>query len=348
MQIDPSDRAAVDVLIGGLSDADGKVRYLSALALGSVDRIQAGRVASALTAALYDDDPRVRSMAAESLAVLSPNGPGHRAERVARGSGAARPVDKPTAGTSLEGSPSGDEAISVSHTRAATKKFELGGEKVLSLADALKGADEPAGTASEASRSAQPDTPPLPQGGPGAQYDGDGTAPLQRRPAVERNQLLKPMRDLTADIAVAEPDAGTEDTVTLPSDPAREQFEAEGVEVHFPGMSRSWWMPPVCWDASAACHRPLYFEDVNLERYGHNFGCVQPVISAGKFFGTLPLLPYLMFVEPQHCCADCTYTLGHYRPGTGAPHRHHCCLPCACDSPLVESAVCTMSDFLKQ
>ncbi len=72
------------------------------------------------------------------------------------------------------------------------------------------------------------------------------------------------------------------------------------------------------WTASALCHKPLYFEDVQLERYGHMAGpWVQPFASFAHFFLTVPILPYKMGLELPH---ECIYTLGYYRPGNCAPY----------------------------
>jgi hypothetical protein len=72
------------------------------------------------------------------------------------------------------------------------------------------------------------------------------------------------------------------------------------------------------WTASGLCHKPLYFEDVQLERYGHMAGpWVQPFASAAHFFATIPILPYKMGLEPP---LECMYTLGYYRPGSCAPY----------------------------
>lgn len=74
------------------------------------------------------------------------------------------------------------------------------------------------------------------------------------------------------------------------------------------------------WTATAFCHRPLYFEQVNVERYGHNAGCLQPAISAVHFFGTIPILPYKIGMDHPN---KCIYTLGHSRPGDcNAWERH--------------------------
>lgn len=70
------------------------------------------------------------------------------------------------------------------------------------------------------------------------------------------------------------------------------------------------------WKAAGYCHKPLYFEDWNLERYGHSHGPLDPVFSAAHFFVTLPVLPYKMGVELPW---ECVYPLGYYRPGNCAP-----------------------------
>jgi hypothetical protein len=85
--------------------------------------------------------------------------------------------------------------------------------------------------------------------------------------------------------------------------------------------ARSWACFNYQWDATSVCHRPLYFEEINLERYGYGCGwCLQPGASAAHFFGTVPALPYLMTADCPH---GRIYTLGHYRPGSCPPWRHH-------------------------
>ena len=76
------------------------------------------------------------------------------------------------------------------------------------------------------------------------------------------------------------------------------------------------------WSATCMRHRPLYFEEINAERYGYTCcdPCLQPLVSAGHFFATIPTLPYQMFAQPP---CQCTYTLGHYRPGSCAGYRHN-------------------------
>jgi hypothetical protein len=74
----------------------------------------------------------------------------------------------------------------------------------------------------------------------------------------------------------------------------------------------------VQWKASGACHNPLYFQQVQLERYGHEVGPVlQPLISSAHFFLTIPMLPYKMGINPPN---ECQYSLGYHRPGNCAPY----------------------------
>jgi hypothetical protein len=81
---------------------------------------------------------------------------------------------------------------------------------------------------------------------------------------------------------------------------------------------RCWTETTYMWKASALCHKPLYFEDAALERYGHSWGpCLDPFVSGAHFFGTLPALPYCMGLHPPN---ECMYALGHYRPGNCAPY----------------------------
>lgn len=105
------------------------------------------------------------------------------------------------------------------------------------------------------------------------------------------------------------------------------------------GISRGMQYTHVCWKASNIRHFPLYFEDAMLERHGHTrcflgFEVAQSLVSGAKFFGTIPLLPYLGTLRPRH---DCVYALGHYRPGSCAP-----CLrdniPYDAKAAIVESA----------
>ena len=63
-------------------------------------------------------------------------------------------------------------------------------------------------------------------------------------------------------------------------------------------------------------YQPLYFEEVNLERYGRSYGHFQPALSGLRFFATVPSLPYAMTVHSPNK----TYTWRWpYEAGWGAP-----------------------------
>lgn len=81
---------------------------------------------------------------------------------------------------------------------------------------------------------------------------------------------------------------------------------------------RRWPQITYMWKAAGLCHKPLYFEQVALERYGHSWGpYTQPIMSGVHFFGTLPILPYKMGLQTPN---ECVYALGYYRPGSCAPY----------------------------
>ncbi len=106
----------------------------------------------------------------------------------------------------------------------------------------------------------------------------------------------------------------------LPENAARKLFSKEPPIRHRVGHSRSWSVSAYEWRPTEFCHGPLYFEEINLERYGNEFCFIQPVISSVQFFGTLPLLPYKTAAESP---TSCIYDLGHFRPGNLIPYRYH-------------------------
>jgi len=82
-------------------------------------------------------------------------------------------------------------------------------------------------------------------------------------------------------------------------------------------VARNWQPSTFTWKASAACHKPLYFDQVQVERYGHSMGpFVQPIYSGAHFFTDIAILPYKMGIHPLN---ECQYPLGYYRAGNCAP-----------------------------
>jgi hypothetical protein len=67
------------------------------------------------------------------------------------------------------------------------------------------------------------------------------------------------------------------------------------------------------WEPANIFYRPLYFEDVQLERYGQNI-CdgVHTSTPATHFFKSLVLFPFRLCVDPP---CNCETPLGYCRPG---------------------------------
>ena len=106
---------------------------------------------------------------------------------------------------------------------------------------------------------------------------------------------------------------------------------------------RQWVESTYTWTASALCHKPLYFEEEQLERYGHSAGpYVQPIVSGAHFFATIPLLPYKMGINPPD---ECQYALGYYRPGNCAPYLVSP-FPLSVRGGLIQAGVATGLVFL--
>jgi hypothetical protein len=84
-----------------------------------------------------------------------------------------------------------------------------------------------------------------------------------------------------------------------------------------PRYFRHWPANHASWVSPAFCYKPLYFEQINLERYGIGYSCpTNTLVSGGKFFADATLLPVKLLKNPPHSC-ECT--LGHRRPGDCTP-----------------------------
>lgn len=147
---------------------------------------------------------------------------------------------------------------------------------------------------------------------------------------------MKPITSLTANIAPRmRDDQGKRQQ--LPANYGARYLAGKG-QVYSPrGASRPWMITAVQYAASGVCHRPLYFEEVNLERYGHNWCVLQPAVSAAAFFGRVPIIPYMIGAEDP---CECQYDLGYYRPGSCAPFQKHC-MPWSIKGGLLQAAATT-------
>ena len=106
---------------------------------------------------------------------------------------------------------------------------------------------------------------------------------------------------------------------------------------------RHWVPQSFTWTASSLCHKPLYFENQQLERYGHTHGPVlQPIHSTAHFFVSLVTLPYATAIHPP---TECRYALGYYRPGNCAPWLKDP-IPISLDGLRRQAAVTTGLSFI--
>jgi len=137
------------------------------------------------------------------------------------------------------------------------------------------------------------------------------------------------IRDIETDITVSD---------ETPPDLSEAVF-ADQRKIFNPTFARSDWTGYLYqWEAPGLYHRPLYFEEINLERYGYSYCRIcQPVVSGAHFFATVPILPYKTTVEPTW---ECIYALGHYRPGSCVPNRIHW-MPLRPKAGLVQAAAIT-------
>lgn len=83
------------------------------------------------------------------------------------------------------------------------------------------------------------------------------------------------------------------------------------------------------------CYQPLYFEEVNAERYGHDYGPLQPVVSMGQFMSRIQWLPYSVFADPaRHCTYHAHWTL----PGYRIPYKEYPGFPYSAGGAAAEVA----------
>lgn len=120
------------------------------------------------------------------------------------------------------------------------------------------------------------------------------------RTASDIDQLLngRPLSNVSLSVAQqAETVSG--EALQQPGDQAGRFFETFGVYHELPAVRQG------------QCDRrnqyplffnPLYFEDPNMERCGQGFGCLTEFVSAARFFGRVPVVPYMMGANPPLSC----------------------------------------------
>lgn len=152
----------------------------------------------------------------------------------------------------------------------------------------------------------------------------------QRRIASRLEQLRKPIE------AIRISDEATDDAP--PNLAATLMVTDEPVWVTADGLR------PFLPDRYSVCfrHRPLYFQELNLERCGSTYGIAQNAVSAGHFLTNTALLPYRMATrhpdETVNHWGDCR-SGGLYRCDIEP-------LPCSGRAGLAESAAVAGFVFL--
>jgi hypothetical protein len=147
---------------------------------------------------------------------------------------------------------------------------------------------------------------------------GDATVRPEEIPAAFSLADLGflPIGEVTVDTAW-QPDPAVAEELQQPEDEAAPIFLAQGEVVEIPragdvGLYEGFFLEPATF-----CHQPLYFEEVNLERYGSSrCRLLQPLFSAYRFFFTVPALPYMLALERPR---KCYYDHSPYLPGRPAP-----------------------------
>lgn len=131
----------------------------------------------------------------------------------------------------------------------------------------------------------------------------------ERLPSITYGGRLTLPPITTATTATAEIGNGS-----LPRSYTAETDRAEAVlPEHTAQRDPEWDFSRYEFAAANTFSHPLYFEDVMLERHGHErFPLLTPMISGARFFATVPMLPYLATVRPP---CDYEYKMGHFRSG---------------------------------
>ena len=323
LRIEPQDGHAATVLTNAVSAADESSRFFAACALVAAAPHQGELVVPALLTAQNDASARVRMAADTTLTGFHTEPKGVAAVVIAEPE--PQPEPEPVA---VEEVPVFDPVvIADTAEESEAKLIETvlpGGAQVQLVQVEVPSPQTNAPTTDTADV-----VPP----------EFDTNLPVKPWTAQTPGET-KPIRYVTINTAPQRRDADGR-LQELPTNYGAAFLEKQGQTRH--GQeSRPWLVQSKAYEAPAFCHRPLYFEDVNLERYGHHFHCVQPLVSAAHFFGRVPFLPYLATVSKPW---ECEYPLGKYRPGDCTPYQFNY-VPLQADAVLVQAGFTAVPFFI--
>lgn len=281
-RIEPRDREMVGIMILGLTEQAGDVRYLAAMALGSAPVAHQRRVERALTTAIEDRNLRVQAAASEALDRYRLH------------------IDQARHALSAQYSSNFGSAETTTATSKSVIEARPASQK-LPARESSEGEGSSPGDREATERNSIPSISEVAR-------------------TIERNQAPEAFDDPNPDEglkSIGQVNASIRTkTGDLPPDYAFAKMSSIPEVFHPLGMTRNWSPVGFGWEAPAMYYKPVYFEDVNLERYGIHYGLASPFISFGKFFGCFPFLPYKMLVQPP---LECHYTLGFERPNNCVP-----------------------------
>lgn len=159
----------------------------------------------------------------------------------------------------------------------------------------------------------------------------------------EPKHTLRPLTEVVIDTRLPSTmPASAAPAAPVPANEAEQVHPSAQAELRW-NEDRPWMTYEFAWHASGLAHRPTYFEDLNLERYGNSVcPLLQPAISGARFAAAAALLPYNMTV---HRPRECIYVLGYCRPGNKAPNLAYR-PPLQLDAAAVEAAAITGAVFI--
>jgi len=119
--------------------------------------------------------------------------------------------------------------------------------------------------------------------------------PAETKTATMRNtlrleKLRKPLTDIRIEATAGENKTPTSEAAQLLGDQASTAVTSSGESIPLPDRY-----------TVSSCHRPLYFEELNLERCGSTYGCATNLVSGIHFLTNAAMLPYRMATQRPDC-----------------------------------------------
>ncbi len=117
--------------------------------------------------------------------------------------------------------------------------------------------------------------------------------------AIQRNtarlaRLRKPLSDIRIEATAEGEKVPVSEAAELLDDQVELLIAGGGVSIPLPDR----YTIPLC-------HRPLYFEELNLERCGNTYGCATNFVSAAHFLTNTVALPYRLATDRADCPVPC-------------------------------------------